>query len=825
MQLLWSRAGQARHCGCKACSQALEGVGRRATTKVARRYRSPTSFTDFFTACYTSVFASAAIVDAIRKEDRRKELDQQLDEARRDLDALRQSTDSPASTDEVPVHSISTRPEPSETSISRYLADMRQAGEATTAFDSHLEAHQNDHQARSVVRRGLAALQQSIEAADAVDEDIFDTKLFSINSQMGALHRTIKIICRTRPFMKEIKNPTDPAEHDASRLVRNLKHEYYGCPDAAYVNALGQIDYDALQQALMSEEAADIVQRPTGRILEGASHKTLGLVKSLLRSAYKAERGQEPCPTVDEVRDLLVTYNYPRYQVPLVELSHDTMASLHSCLRSIVGEEGVSAKEKVGRVCYNMLISPYPPDIHTFNTLIVAFDKAGLYHLSEEFVFSFLHRQFLKPTRLTFVAILNHYKEAGLVGRWHYAMSVLGGASTIRGPKLMQLHVDDVWQTPGGQSWMHNQNKRTVHGDYVTEHVPLHRGLTETVIHGFLHFKLFEAAVRFFTPHLKYGSAMSMRVIRHLLDGIVLALDWRAAIRLIRDLTSERWMLRVMLEGADADATAYIVGRMCVLLDMTGIYGPGRRASSATLADLNIDESRLDWLLTQLEFAGDFVKKATVSLPQLTASQTPEAISESSAPVVRYDPMPGSKSRLLQIEALWKEYVVVRNTIISLERKLTSVYPSDEFSEKISLHIGNAAVEKSLRIQEEFAAIVDGNERYKRKKLETETERRPWERKRGVGSYEVDVWVHALLKDHVITHLQPVEHRTRWLGRPYKPKALQWLSEWEKQQPGWTTVYPEGVRSAQSLPRGDMYWDSVPSVDEVNPKHYYNTVY
>src|SRR6478735_10718358 len=85
MQALWSRAGQAHRCGCRACETVVSSRGRRVTT--AARPRKVT-FADIFTACYSSMFATAAIVDAVRKEDRRQELDRQLEETRRELAQL-----------------------------------------------------------------------------------------------------------------------------------------------------------------------------------------------------------------------------------------------------------------------------------------------------------------------------------------------------------------------------------------------------------------------------------------------------------------------------------------------------------------------------------------------------------------------------------------------------------------------------------------------------------------------------------------------------------------------------------------------------------------
>lgn len=85
MQALWSRTGLSHRCACRACEQVL-GAGRRATTKASRR---KATFAEAFTALYSSVLATAAVVDAVRKEDRKVKVDAELEEVRNELSELR----------------------------------------------------------------------------------------------------------------------------------------------------------------------------------------------------------------------------------------------------------------------------------------------------------------------------------------------------------------------------------------------------------------------------------------------------------------------------------------------------------------------------------------------------------------------------------------------------------------------------------------------------------------------------------------------------------------------------------------------------------------
>ncbi|KAH8677590.1 hypothetical protein BX600DRAFT_506617 [Xylariales sp. PMI_506] len=86
MHALWSRVSQAESsCRCRLCLKTATGLVRRSTTAASRRRVSPA---DIFTACYTTILGTAAVLDATRKDVRRKELDDKLERARASLTTL-----------------------------------------------------------------------------------------------------------------------------------------------------------------------------------------------------------------------------------------------------------------------------------------------------------------------------------------------------------------------------------------------------------------------------------------------------------------------------------------------------------------------------------------------------------------------------------------------------------------------------------------------------------------------------------------------------------------------------------------------------------------
>lgn len=78
MQSLLTRVGRASNCGCNTCI----GVAKAAVRRSATGAEVKVPLRNAFTRLYTTIFATAAIVDATYKDDRRKDLEEQISEAK-----------------------------------------------------------------------------------------------------------------------------------------------------------------------------------------------------------------------------------------------------------------------------------------------------------------------------------------------------------------------------------------------------------------------------------------------------------------------------------------------------------------------------------------------------------------------------------------------------------------------------------------------------------------------------------------------------------------------------------------------------------------------
>lgn len=613
MQALLSRAGKAPRGGCKACTNAIDTLGKRATSV----RRKPT-FAELFTACYSSVFATAALVDAVRKDDRSKELDRQLEEVRKEL------------------------------------ADLQNGRQPTSSN------------------------------ADSTSPEL------SIR-QMDILWQSLKKIYTSRPYMKEIHQP---ASISTSDLIEALKHDHYGCPSETMRNSARRMDYDRLESAIMREECEreKYYREPRNQAqLFRESTSTEGLVRKLLdRTNFLPE--DQSGPSLQKARNLLEKGSpvFTFRSIDSTRAQNNTIL-LNKRLRSLVAASNLNTKEKIGRICYNLLISAHPPDIHTYNTLIVAFNKFGHHSFAEALVASFFQYRLLQPTPSTFIAILNHYKCTNNHGKFLRALACITGLDNRTGAKVRRRHVSDIEENPNLLPWALDSRRRTLTGDWIWDHLPLSQPLVEEIMSGLLHFKLFDQAATFFISCMQSGVNLSLETVRCFLDECINALDWKAAVRVTGSLIQSQTALQKLLSVGGGESASYIASRIRVLLDICGLGGTNQPPPKSLLISLKVSGPSLNRFLNALAQEED---------PRL-------GLLTSDGDIGR------SKSRVLQLESMWKEYEFVRKTTLSIESKL--LYPdfSPSFRASMALHIGQAATQRNEQLTRELnelTQLMEGSE-------------------------------------------------------------------------------------------------------------------
>jgi len=209
-------------------------------------------------------------------------------------------------------------------------------------------------------------------------------------------------------------------------------------------------------------------------------------------------------------------------------------------------------------------------------------------------------------------------------------------------------------------------------------------------LQGLLHFKLFADATTLFLSCVRSGVALSTQTITHLFDECVAALDWKAAVRMVRGLMRSLQQWKTLLSQIDEASAAYLLNRTSALVDLCGLGNRGQEEPGPErLAKLHVSLHKRSRFLEYMAQAN-----RVSSDKESTSLQTPAdgACEE----VLR------SKRRLLQIESLWKEYDHVRKTTNSIESKLLYPHFPLSFRTSTALHIGASAMRRSLELRHEI---------------------------------------------------------------------------------------------------------------------------
>ncbi|KAK8861992.1 hypothetical protein PGQ11_008227 [Apiospora arundinis] len=223
MHALWSRAAQAQSsCRCRGCLHTATTITRRSTTAASRRR---VTAADIFTACYTTILGTAAVVDAHRKEARKKDLDEKLDRARAALSTL--AIQEPPSRDEAPSRESSSNcPGSPETPIE---ASEGEAGSSSTSTASLLEelarlaADTYQSSTRSWLQHQVDWA--AIEAAISAEEQDQDIEIRHPSTQVQLEKTTNAIETLVRQLVFRCRVPKDQTAAQSTQLAEGQKKE------------------------------------------------------------------------------------------------------------------------------------------------------------------------------------------------------------------------------------------------------------------------------------------------------------------------------------------------------------------------------------------------------------------------------------------------------------------------------------------------------------------------------------------------------------------------------------------------------------------------
>jgi len=561
MHTLWSRAARAQSssCRCRICLHSTTAIVRRTTTTASK---PKVRFGDVFTACYTTILGAAAIIDAGRKDTRRRQLDRELNNARNSLSSLTTQ-------------------------------------EALSPWDSHDIGHDGSE---STAFPGISAEQEprTDSAFDAMGPGLqpgFPSHWSMIPNSAVVHIRGTKAV---QPLVKEL------------RTLCDLKYR----PLSSRLTLQYQIDWAAIESAIAFEEQDPetvVIEPSTPVDLDRETNTILQMVDDLLFEALEGQstRPQDINQTRDYIdysilMDLRDAQQYPCYDFPssLPGYSAHVRASLNESIRRIFNN-AASSLEIVCRICYNLLTISIPPSIHTYNILIAGFNRIGRSDLAEIVVNTYVHKTKHPATDQTMVCLLNHYRSPGgrkglrrvidrMRGRFgglHYAVV----AENVWRERRLDL---EFRREHPGRSKLYKARRVNVTYDHL--------------VNGWLYHREVGLAMMTFIACFRQGATIPVSTLQELFRGCLITADFSSARKLAAGIGKhvdqfKRYLAWVIRESTAATTREVLQSLYQILnicwMPFAELFGATWRESKKAAVAMREIVSRMDMQLEMQEAA------------------------------------------------------------------------------------------------------------------------------------------------------------------------------------------------------------------------------
>ncbi|KAI0395676.1 hypothetical protein F5Y17DRAFT_422574 [Xylariaceae sp. FL0594] len=481
MQALWTRAARAQSsCRCRICQHSTNAVVRRTGASAPKR---KVHYGDVFTACYTTIIGTAALIDAGWKSSKRKELESQLERARNSL------------------RDLST-------------------AEALGSLDSHDVVRDGDTDADSPA----TCAEHEQETDPNIDvalgpgfQPAFPSHLSLMSNSAVAHIRGTKAV---QPLVQEL------------RKLCNLR-----CgPLVARSTLQSQIDWAAIETAIALEESdhESIALEPTRTVdIDRETNAILHMIDRLLNAVSEGQsvRPQDmnstmECADYSSLTDLLATQQYPSYDSPSTSPGYTAhvRAQLNESIRRIFNN-APSSLEIVCRICYNLLTIGVPPSVHTYNILIAGFNRIGRSDLAEVVVNTYVHRTRHPATDQTVVCLLNHYRTPG--GRIGLRRVIDAMRGRFEGLHYAVVAENLIHANSWKQAWREENPDRSKF--FKTRRIDL---TYDHLVKGWLYHRDVGLAMMTFVACFREGATIPVQTLQELFRGCLMTADFCSARKL-----------------------------------------------------------------------------------------------------------------------------------------------------------------------------------------------------------------------------------------------------------------------------------------------------
>ncbi|AEO61728.1 hypothetical protein MYCTH_2312204 [Thermothelomyces thermophilus ATCC 42464] len=488
---LWSMAAQLRACHCRACLRATRTAARQVTTSATGTASNPRRrkvlASDVFTACYSAIMATAAVIDAGRKDRRRRELDRKIAEAKSRLACLL------------------------EESAGRDLAKLTESPYPDVPYSRPLEKADVLNDICKLDADFLRDLQQKRKDRLIAAQHVRTMLGLSWNPTLPETRKTTLAKCEEVVMAEKGRN-LDRREPQTETHMAKITDMVTDLVDRLMAEAWwsSEIEAPGSHPALNSPDSASTMIR---------------MLRSDGYPSY-AHPDLDPAATIEQ-RERLNDVN--------VSILSDWVPPLR---------ERYAAK-----ICYNFLVCGVPPGIQNYNMLILGFSLLGEHNLSQAVVDSFLYLSHMKPSEATYLCLLHHYRLKGDIVGFQGVIKRMFGYDP-RGIGLMRRTADYVERRPELQAWAATQDVAVVSGHYV-QRAPFTHNVAEAMMEGLIDFGMLREGAKLLAVCLREQWTISKDLLWRLFHSCLTLLDTTAAKLVVRALLDNIDQASLLLLGPD----------------------------------------------------------------------------------------------------------------------------------------------------------------------------------------------------------------------------------------------------------------------------------
>ncbi len=462
------------------------------TARTANPRRRKTLASDVFTACYSAIMASAAVIDARRKDRRKRELDQEIAQAK------------------------STLADMLERSNARDLANV-----LMTPYPDAPDPRPSD-------------ILEVFEALCAMPADRLQVRIKGRQGRLIAINKLRKTL-----GVHWVMDPPRPTFTTLTRCEEIVVAEEHS------MDLPGREPTEDKHLKKITEMVVILVER----IMEAAWRTTEEQAPDSHPPILSAS-------SPFHMLRMLMNEGYPTFTTPHLNPAGtvEQRDRLNDFGLKIMNQWIEGHREPyVAKICHNLLVCDVPPSIQNYNLLILGFAMLGEHSLGQAVVDSFLFMSHLKPTEATCLCLLHHYRLKGdVVGFQRMIKRMMGYDPRGIGLKRRTVgHVERAFEIDEVEmQWATRPDIVVIKGFYVQQ-APFTLNMAEAMMEGLLDFGLLHESAKILFVCVQQGWAVSRDLMWRLFNMTLGLMDTITVRTVVQGLLDNIEEASAMLLGPD----------------------------------------------------------------------------------------------------------------------------------------------------------------------------------------------------------------------------------------------------------------------------------